>query len=274
VAKYHEVAHDPLKYKSACTFKEWRQIMKMFEEPALPILLYHECPSNLEKQFKTIRDCGYSPVHLAEVKGYFEQPNKLPASCLVLTFDDALQDFFDTAVPLLRRFNFPATICVPTGYVSDDPLRRRISNWKNNEDSTSPIMTWNELNKLKQLTTIGGKALIEFASHSVRHTNLNEIEFDENALRYEIECSKSALKYLLEVEDPIFFCFPYGGGEGKPLPEKLLKETGYAGALMVEGVKWDPYRLPRYEVQDKDGESKLRLWLNEQRDIAQRFNAG
>jgi peptidoglycan/xylan/chitin deacetylase (PgdA/CDA1 family) len=246
-------------------------MIEMFEEPALPILLYHKCPSNLERQFEVIRECGYSPVHLAEVKDYFEKPSKLPQGSLVLSFDDALQDFFDTAVPLLKRFDFPATVCVPTGCVSDHPLRRKIDNWENNESSTNPIMTWDELKELKQLTTIDGKSLIEFASHSVRHANLNNIEFDEKALRYEIECSKLALKNLLEIEDPVFFCFPYGAGEGKPT--KLLIEAGYAGALMVTGMKWSQYRIPRYAPEDND-ENKLRLWLNEQKDIAQRFNAG
>jgi hypothetical protein len=103
--------------------------------------------------------------------------------------------------------------------------------------------------------------------------NLNDIESDERALRYEIECSKLALKYLLEIEGPIFFCFPYGGGEGKQLPTKLLREAGYAGALMVTGEKWGQYRIPRHQPIDND-ESKLRLWLNEQKDTAQRLVAG
>lgn len=248
-------------------------MVEMFEEPSLPILLYHKCPSNLERQFEIIRECGYSPVHLADVKGYFEKPNKLPEGNLVLTFDDALQDFFDTAIPLLKCFDFPATVCVPTGYVSDHHLYRKVDNWKNNEDSTNHIMTWDELNELKQLTSIDGKALIEFSSHSVQHTNLNDIEFDKDALRYEIENSKLMLECFLEIEDPVFFCFPYGGGEGKPLPTELLMEAGYAGALMVCGEKWGQYRIPRYASEDND-ENKLRLWLNKQKDIAQSFNAG
>lgn len=227
-------------------------------------------PPNLEGQFEVIRECGYIPGRLAEFNDYFEKPEKFPQDRLVLSFDDALQDFFDNAVPLLKRFGFPATVCVPTGCVSDQLLRRRLDNWKNNQDSINPIMTWDELKELRQLTAIDGKALIEFASHSVRHTNLNDIEFDEKALRYEIECSKLALKCLLEIEDPIFFCFPYGGGEGKPLPTRLLVEAGYAGSLMVTGEKWSQYRIPRHQPEDND-ENKLRLWLNEQKDIALGF---
>lgn len=235
---------------------------EMFDEPPLPILLYHKCPSNLEEQFKVIRDCVYHPVHLAEVRGYFEKPSKLPKNLLVITFDDALQDFYDVAVPLLKHFDFPATICVPTGCISDDPLHRRIDNWKNNECSTNPLMTWDELRALKLLTTVDGKALIEYASHSVRHTNLNDFESDEKVLRYEVVCSKSALQSLLNIEDPIFFCFPYGGGEGKLT--KLLRDAGYAGALMVEGMKWGQFRIPRHVPEDDDP-VKLGRWLEEQR---------
>jgi len=188
--------------------------MEMFEEPALPILLYHQCPPNLERQFDVIRKSGYKTVHLAEVLSYFEKPSKIPPDYLVLTFDDALLDFFDIAVPLLKHFDFSATICVPTGRISSNSQDRSLDNWENNENSTNPVMTWDELKELKQLVKTDSAALIEFASHSASHVNLNNLA-DKEALRHEIFSSKTELQDRLGVQDPIFFCFPYGAGEGK-----------------------------------------------------------
>jgi peptidoglycan/xylan/chitin deacetylase (PgdA/CDA1 family) len=241
-----------------------------FEEPALPILLYHKCPPNLESHFEIIRNHGYSTVHLTEVEGYFERPDKLPQDRLALTFDDALLDFFDVAIPLLQRFDFSATVCVPTGRVSPSSGQRNLDNWENNRDSRNPIMTWEEIRELNSLTKADGTRLIEFAAHSVSHTNLNNLEAAKETLLHEISASKAELQNQLGIQDPIFFCFPYGGGEGKFTD--LLRKTGYAGALMVTGEKWSTYRIPRHAPEDD--EAKLVNWLNKQREIAQKFNAG
>jgi peptidoglycan/xylan/chitin deacetylase (PgdA/CDA1 family) len=40
----------------------------------------------------------------------------LPPRALIITFDDGYRCFKDTALPILRRLNLPATLFVPTGY--------------------------------------------------------------------------------------------------------------------------------------------------------------
>ena len=40
----------------------------------------------------------------------------LPPRALIITFDDGYRCFKDTALPILRRLNLPATLFVPTGF--------------------------------------------------------------------------------------------------------------------------------------------------------------
>jgi len=44
--------------------------------------------------------------------------DKRPRRGVVLTFDDAYEDFATTAWPLLRSRGYPAAVMVPTGHVS------------------------------------------------------------------------------------------------------------------------------------------------------------
>jgi peptidoglycan/xylan/chitin deacetylase (PgdA/CDA1 family) len=208
----------------------------------VPILMYHQCPEDiLREHFQWIDDNGYTPVHLSDVADYFEdpRPDLFPEKKIVLTFDDALQDFFDHAYPLLKNeFNFTATVCVPTHWVSDDPKR---SEWEHG--SREPTMTWGKLGILV-------KEGFEIISHSVTHESFDKFETDTDRLRYEIGESKRALIRELEIEEVRFFCFPYGAGWGKEKPEMVLAEEEYKGALRAgyAGEGWNCYCIPRWGI--------------------------
>lgn len=64
---------------------------------------------------------------------------------VVVTFDDAMRDTFDTAFPILRRYGVPATVFVPTGLVG-----RRGVFW------------WNRLARLEGTAAARGLSLGDF----------------------------------------------------------------------------------------------------------------
>ncbi len=226
----------------------------------IPILMYHKFPQDsLKQHVQWICDNKYIPSHLNEVKKYLVSPQQtpFPDRRLVLTFDDALKDFFDNAYPLLKEFDFPATICVPVGYVSHGATVRKVDNWANNETSTNQIMTWDELKEL------AGNPLFEIIPHSATHIPFDSdtIEKDECKLECEIGRSKAVLQERLELTTVEFFCFPGGAGWGKPKPEKVLERHNYVGALRAEynnGEGWNRYCIPRWDIGTQTIESVLK----------------
>lgn len=70
----------------------------------------------LRERFEALRRGGYRVLSLREGVARLRQGD-LPPRSVVLTFDDGAHDFVVRVVPLLREFNFPATVYVSTYYV-------------------------------------------------------------------------------------------------------------------------------------------------------------
>lgn len=213
----------------------------------IPILLYHRLADNpdLEDHLDYLQSQGYQTAHLADVWHYLTAPQSVafPAGKVVLTFDDAQQDFFDNVRPFLQRYGFTATVCVPTGFVSESPRSRSINDW--NHGPAEPMMTWDEL----QMLVDEGFELI---SHSVEHQALHDFAEDPARLRREIIGSKQALESRLSISVDAF-SLPYGGGWGNPDIKQALEQAGYKSALMAwyesaASRVFPTYFIPRWPV--------------------------
>ena len=238
------------------------------EARIIPVLMYHVPKRDLlEQQFQWIRDNGYTPVHLNEVSNYFVNPTSVPfpTKNIVLTFDDAYQDFLISVCPLLtsEMFDFKATLCVPTGHIpSQESDQHPPPKWT---EGKGPLMTWDEIRELKKLKTANGEDLIEFVPHSITHRYYDELEKldnPEDEFRQETRGSKERLSKELGIgiDSIIFYCLPGGIGEGKGIVERVLDDENYVGALRAQykkGDKWNRYRIPRCEPHSKDDLVKL-----------------
>ncbi len=72
--------------------------------------------SHLRARFEVLRRGGYSVLPFDEaVRRLYD--GTLPQKAVTLTFDDGTYDFYARALPLLREFDFPATVYVPTYYI-------------------------------------------------------------------------------------------------------------------------------------------------------------
>lgn len=58
----------------------------------------------------------YRAVSMPEVLDAVERKRRLPERSVLITFDDAYSDFVENAWPILRRFQLPVTVFVPTAY--------------------------------------------------------------------------------------------------------------------------------------------------------------
>ncbi len=111
---------------------------------------------------------------------------------VVIGFDDGLQNTYDTALPILKKFNYPATIGVITSLVNQ----------------VSGVVTWAELDSLKEVYHW------EIASHSVSHPHL--MELSEEEFRNELKASKDTLASHGFYTDT--FIIPYGQMRSDQIP--------------------------------------------------------
>lgn len=65
----------------------------------------------LSERFTVLSLKDLLAILIDKKNGTFEKP------VCVITFDDGWRDFYDHAFPLLTKYNFPATVFLPTGYI-------------------------------------------------------------------------------------------------------------------------------------------------------------
>lgn len=128
---------------------------------------------NFEQQIEFLQK-HFNILALAEAINLLEQ-KKLPPKALVISFDDGYQDNYTTALPILEKFNAPATFFVATegvekGYLWNDEIEQAI------KKTTKEIIS----NK------INGTALsIKTQSEKINafHTLVNSLKFQSNEQR-------------------------------------------------------------------------------------------
>ena len=86
----------------------------------------------------------------------------LPVRPIVLTFDDALANFFDSAAPVLNDLGFTATIFAVAGYAG------RTNEWPGHpaQIPRMPLLSWHDM---RELTKQG----FEIGCHTMTHIPLS-----------------------------------------------------------------------------------------------------
>ena len=95
---------------------------RVTDEPGVPPGILSARPDEFERQI-AILAARYRPVGLTDMVRAREQGAPLPARAVLVTFDDAYEDFAEHAWPVLRHFGVPVTLFVPTAFPGD-PSRR------------------------------------------------------------------------------------------------------------------------------------------------------
>jgi peptidoglycan/xylan/chitin deacetylase (PgdA/CDA1 family) len=89
------------------------------DEPAARPDLYPNLIGATPAEFASQMECiaeHFQAVSLQEVLDAVQRGNSLPPNAVLITFDDAYQDFADHAWPVLRKLQLPVTMFVPTAY--------------------------------------------------------------------------------------------------------------------------------------------------------------
>lgn len=207
----------------------------------VPVLMYHYVrdvdkvsdplgwnlsvsPELFERQLKYLKDSGYSSISMEDFL-----LGRASEQSVVLTFDDGTEDFYSTALPLLKKYNFTASNAVVSGFIG------REGNMNADE--------------ISELVKFG----IEILSHSVSHKNLASSSDDD--IRFEVASSRDELekRFGINIRGLV-----YPSGKFDRDVVRILEEEGYSFALTTQYgeadlSEHDLMLLPRIRVDNRGG---------------------
>lgn len=101
----------------------YHRVDEVKARPWLDPALISASPEVFESQMKYLAD-NYEPISIFDVLRVLETNTQimLPPRAVLVTFDDAYQDFEQYAWPILKRYQIPVTLFVPTAF-PDHPER-------------------------------------------------------------------------------------------------------------------------------------------------------
>lgn len=140
---------------------------------------------------------GLRGASLSEAVTYRDRTGTWPERVVVLTFDDGFANFYETAMPVLSRSGFTATVFIISGHMGGR------NDWGPRPEGLGvlPILSWQQATDL-------ASAGIEIGSHTQTHRDLRRCSPSE--VEYEMTASRA------EIEDHLglsakSFAYPYGG---------------------------------------------------------------
>jgi peptidoglycan/xylan/chitin deacetylase (PgdA/CDA1 family) len=174
---------------------------------------------------------------------------------VVLTFDDAFENFFQRAWPLLRTLRIPSVLYVPTDFVD--------------ERAPSPLLGAPHLRACswEQLREVAASGLVEIGSHSRSHQDLDQVS-SEVALA-EVLQSNARLHEELG-QSPTSFCYPRGRRSARvaAIVRRTYHTAVVRGGRKQTAARWSPWELERVPIR-RDGPIDVldivshALWLEE-----------
>ena len=214
----------------------------------VPILMYHHIdaggkisslsgsPENFRRQMHFLSRRNYNVISLAELVQSIKKGKKQPPNTVVISFDDGYEDNYDFAYPVLKKYNFPATIFVIVEAIGEEGYL-----------------------KFAQINEMASPGVIDIGNHSLVGDYLPGQK--QRQLESEINASKLILEAQLN-KNVDFFCYPIGGFDSEI--QEIVKKYGYRGACTTNRGKIqnylnnDVFALKRIKI--KDSSNSLVLW--------------
>ncbi|MGH7018943.1 MAG: polysaccharide deacetylase family protein [Brevundimonas sp.] len=153
---------------------------------------------------------------------------------VALTFDDGLASVHDAALPILKAFDAPAHMFLPTAYVGQDNA------WPGQPESAPryATMTWDQIEALHN----GG---VRIESHTHRHPDLRPLP--TSRIAEEMEMADQIITTRLG-RRPRYFAYPYGFHDAAVREEAGRRyRASFTTQLAYLGDGDDPTQLPRLD---------------------------
>lgn len=262
----------------SCTsaFADYRDCIKV------PVVMYHSVdysadeytitPQTFEKHLQTIKENGFTPISLQELVNYVDKDCNLPEKPMVITFDDGYTDNYTLAYPLLKKYNFKATIFAIGSSVGKSTYK----------STQNPITPHFDYSMAKEMTLSG---LVSVQSHTYDMHQSSKHEYTDivrenvmphegerfidyiRALRQDINKSKNTLEG--NIGAPVI-ALAYPNGRHNAFSEAVAKSLGIRvtmsttiGTNYIRKYNEDTlYRLNRFNMNEYVSPETLIKWLN------------
>ena len=184
----------------------------------LPILAYRRIspdglnavtPDFFEQQLQDLQKKGYYSASWENWQNAKRDKTPLPSKAVIMTFDGGYLDFFRYAWPLLKRYNFTATVFLVAESIGET------NSWEKAEFEEVKLMGWPEIRQLRD-------AGIELGSMSATYQPLTTLSPTE--IVREGAKSRAILERGLEKS---IKCFAYPYGDVDKIVEHLIGASGY-----------------------------------------------
>lgn len=223
-----------------------------------PILLYHSVDDDpspwiapftvgtamFERQLDLILASGRVAITARQAVDALCGGPALPARPVLVTFDDAFQDFVDVALPALRARDLPAALFVTTGALAPD------------NRSLLPPARMMSLESVIAASREG----VEIGAHSHTHPQLDTLR--PATMDGELRRSKAILEDALGQEVTLL-AYPHGYSDARVRSSARL--AGYLGAFAVRNalssVGDEPFRVARLTVHADTDVEQFTQWL-------------
>jgi biofilm PGA synthesis lipoprotein PgaB len=208
---------------------------------SLVILQYHHIsdstppstslsPELFKQHLKYLKDNQFEVLGLDAVIKSLHKGEKFKDKTVVITFDDGYRSVYDTAFPLLRKYQFPFTIFVHTSPI-EHQLNQFVS-WKN----------------LKDMSQYGAS----IANHTVHHQHLIKKNINDSPSQHEAMILTEILdsqRILEQKATNVLKALAYPYGEFDQQATAVVKSLGFIGFGQHSGAlpaKPDLSAIPRF----------------------------
>lgn len=240
---------------------------------SIPILMYHSIsdvttpgyrqwtvtPSRFNEHVAALTAEGWTFSTFGAASTAMRERTGPPAKTAVITVDDGLADFHQSALATLETHRAVATLFIPTAYIGGT------TRWLPGEDSYRSVLTWAQI---QEAAEIG----IEIGSHGHLHAPVDV--GSESKILADFSMSRQILEDGLG-RSVQTIAYPYGYHRAKT--RRMVTAAGYSSACAVIGMPAissdDQRALPRIPVtQDIDGPGLLRAIGRQYNAIERRAN--
>ncbi|NLD61351.1 polysaccharide deacetylase family protein [Candidatus Sumerlaeota bacterium] len=194
----------------------------------IPVLLYHRIdtppagkpphavfiePYRFENHLRWLKRLGWQGLYLSDLVDCLDNGTHPDKRSVAICFDDGHRDNLTNALPILKKYQFPATVFVVAGKIGE------ALHFDYTPPEGDPVLSPDEIREMSE----NG---ISIQSHGMTHARLVELT-DAEVFR-EMKDSKEILESIINKKVDLF-AYPYGNA--RPSFELLAKRAGYRAAF-------------------------------------------